>query len=58
MIVHETEWNTRKMCVQDIFVHKNNVAEAISLAELEHFQKYCKQSMCVLQSPDAATLRY
>lgn len=43
-------WTKSKMCIQDVFMHKHNVAESIDLADIDKFKKYCKEQLSVLRS--------
>lgn len=37
------------MCVQDIFLHRQNVTEVIDLIDIELFKKFCALSLETLR---------
>lgn len=43
-------WNVKIPCVQDIFVHRNNVGVNVSSSELKEFREYCKESMYIFRT--------
>lgn len=42
-------WNNKKLCVQDIFVHRNNVGVSVRMQQILNFKIYCRDSIKISQ---------
>lgn len=43
-------WTNNKMCIQDIFEHKNNVGQAIHIKEMKAFREFCLKSLVTIRA--------
>lgn len=44
------KWQKTNMCVQDPYLHSNNVTSSIKTADIDNFKQYCEQSFNILTS--------
>lgn len=51
------QWQKGMMCIQDIFLHGNNVTASINSTDVNEFKNYCKHSLNILRAA-GASLRY